>query len=122
VVNKTLKLYTCLGIFILIGSWFFREEVSMVGMTLSLCVFGINLYWISTAVYTFLESCKGEEPGNILGFLSSIRIFAFLGVILCILFAFGWVPVLIGNNLIVCSLLVTSLFFDNHDTKDQFNE
>ena len=121
-VKKTLQLYTGLGILILIGSWIFTDGDSTLGIAISLCVFGINLYWLSTAVYTFLESCKGEDTGNILGFLSSIRIFAFLGVILCILFAFGWVPVLIGNNLIVCSLLVTSLFLDNHDTKDQFNE
>lgn len=121
-VVKTLKVYFVLSVLILGGSLYFSTVKMAMGIMIALCVFGGNLYWIFKSTSIFLEACKNEQTSQSGGFLSSIRFFVFIVSILFILLAFGWVPVLIGNSLIVCTLLGTTLFSYYLDTKDPFNE
>ena len=121
-VALTLKVYSFLSTVIVFLSLFWGDQETTVGIVLSLFIFGGNLYWISRSVDAFLTSCKGEKTSSILGFLSSFRILIFLLSIFGILVAFGWVPVLIGNSLVVCTLLGSALAFEHLDRKDKFNE
>ena len=121
-VALTLKVYAVLSTLIIISSWYWYDGSTTLGLVLSLSVFGGNLYWISRSVDGFLQSCKGDQSSNFLGFLSSFRILIFLLSIFGILVAFGWVPVLIGNSLVVCTLLGSALVFEHLDRKDDFNE
>jgi hypothetical protein len=121
-VVKTLKVYCVLSVLILGGSLYVSTVKMAMGIMIALCVFGGNLYWISKSTSIFLEACKNEQTSQSGGFLSSIRFFVFIVSILFILLVFGWVPVLIGNSLIVCTLLGTTLFSYYLDTKDPFNE
>ena len=121
-VALTLKVYAVLSTLIIISSWYWYDGSTTLGLVLSLFVFGGNLYWISRSVDGFLQSCKGDQSSNFLGFLSSFRILIFLLSIFGILVAFGWVPVLIGNSLVVCTLLGSALAFEHLDRKDDFNE
>ena len=121
-VALALKVYAVLSTLIIFSSLYWSDESITLGLVLSLVVFGGNLYWISRSVEAFLQSCKGDESSNVLGFLSSFRILIFLLSIFGILVAFGWVPVLIGNSLVVCTLLGSALVFEYLDKKGDFNE
>ena len=121
-VTLALKVYAVLSTLIVFSSLYWSDESTTLGLVLSLMVFGGNLYWISRSVDAFLQSCKGDQSSNVLGFLSSFRILIFLLSIFGILVAFGWVPVLIGNSLVVCTLLGSALVFEHLDRKDDFNE
>ena len=121
-VTLALKVYAVLSTLIVFSSLYWSDESITLGLVLSLLVFGGNLYWISRSVDAFLQSCKGDQSSNVLGFLSSFRILIFLLSIFGILVAFGWVPVLIGNSLVVCTLLGSALAFEHLDRKDNFNE
>ena len=121
-VALALKVYAVLSTLIILSSLYWSDESITLGLVLSLVVFGGNLYWISRSVDAFLQSCKGDESSNVLGFLSSFRILIFLLSIFGILVAFGWVPVLIGNSLVVCTLLGSALALEYLDNKGDFNE
>ena len=121
-VTLALKVYAVLSTLIVFSSLYWSDESTTLGLVLSLMVFGGNLYWISRSVDAFLQSCRGDQSSNVLGFLSSFRILIFLLSIFGILVAFGWVPVLIGNSLVVCTLLGSALVFEHLDRKDDFNE
>ena len=121
-VALALKVYAVLSTLIVFSSLYWSDESNTLGLVLSLVVFGGNLYWTSMSVDAFLQSCKGDESSNVLGFLSSFRILIFLLSIFGILVAFGWVPVLIGNSLVVCTLLGSALAFEYLDKKGDFNE
>ncbi len=117
-IARVLKVYSILGCLIVLGSlwWVDLNMTFQIGITI--CVFGINLYWLSASVSTFVKACGAEESSGSSPFLSSIRLFAFLVAIILILFAFGGVPVLIGNSLTVCTLIGTVLFSHFIDRKD----
>lgn len=121
-VALALKAYAVLSTLIILSSLYWSDKSITLGLVLSLVVFGGNLYWISRSVDAFLQSCKGDESSNVLGFLSSFRILIFLLSIFGILVAFGWVPVLIGNSLVVCTLLGSALALEYLDDKGDFNE
>lgn len=121
-VALALKVYAVLSTLIILSSLYWSDKSITLGLVLSLVVFGGNLYWISRSVDAFLQSCKGDESSNVLGFLSSFRILIFLLSIFGILVAFGWVPVLIGNSLVVCTLLGSALALEYLDDKGDFNE
>ena len=121
-VALALKVYAVLSTLIVFSSLYWSDESNTLGLVLFLVVFGGNLYWTSMSVDAFLQSCKGDESSNVLGFLSSFRILIFLLSIFGILVAFGWVPVLIGNSLVVCTLLGSALAFEYLDKKGDFNE
>ena len=121
-VALALKAYAVLSTLIILSSLYWSDKSITLGLVLSLVVFGGNLYWISRSVDAFLQSCKGDESSNVLGFLSSFRILIFLLSIFGILVAFGWVPVLIGNSLVVCTLLGSALALEYLDNKGDFNE
>ena len=121
-VALALKVYAVLSTLIILSSLYWSDKSITLGLVLSLVVFGGNLYWISRSVDAFLQSCKGDESSNVLGFLSSFRILIFLLSIFGILVAFGWVPVLIGNSLVVCTLLGSALALEYLDNKGDFNE
>ena len=121
-VALTLKVYTTLSTAIVFLSWVTSDDNTTVGLAISLFIFGGNLYWITKSVDSFLESCKGGQTGSVFGFISSFRILFFLLAIFGILLAFGWVPVLIGNSLVVCTLLGSALTFEHLDRKDNIDE
>ena len=118
----TLKVYTVLSILIVFSSLYWPDDSLTVGLSLTLIIFGGNLYWLSKSVEALLKSYKGEETSTLFRFFSSFRILIFLLSIFCILVAFGWVPVLVGNSLVVSTLLGSALVFEHLDRKDNFNE
>ncbi len=121
-VSITLKVYAVLSALIICSSWYWYDASTTLGLVSSLFVFGANIYWISRSVDAFLQSCKVDGSSNAVGFLFSFRILIFLLSILVILVAFGWVPVLVGNSLVVCTLLGSALAFEHLDRKDNLNE
>ena len=121
-VSITLKVYAVLSALIICSSWYWYDASTTLGLVSSLFVFGANIYWMSRSVDAFLQSCKVGGSSNAVGFLFSFRILIFLLSILVILVAFGWVPVLVGNSLVVCTLLGSALAFEHLDRKDNLNE
>lgn len=117
-IARVLKVYSLLGCLIIFGSLWLVDVKMTFQIGITICVFGINLYWLSASVSTFVKSCASEESTGSSPFLSSIRLFVFLVAIILILFAFGGVPVLIGNSLTVCTLIGTVLFSHFIDKQD----
>ena len=122
-VALTLKVYAVLSTLIIISSWYWYDGSTTLGLVLSLVVLGGNLYWISRSVDAFLQSCKGDQTSQCFWIpfqFSNIDLYSihFFGILV----AFGWVPVLIGNSLVVCTLLGSALVFEHLDRKDNINE
>ena len=88
------------------------------GLIGTLAAFGLNAHWLTAAVSTTLKQYKNEETKGSENFIASVRFFAFLVAIIVILLAFGWVPVLVGNSLSVCTFLGTALLSNNYQTRD----
>ena len=118
----TMKVYAVSSILTVLVSVYWSDNDLTVGLVWSLIVFGINLYWMSKAVDALLKPYRGEETSPIFLFFSNFRIIIFLLSIFAILVAFGWVPVLVGNSLVVSTLLGSALVYEHLDRKDDFNE
>ena len=82
-------------------------------------IFYLNLFgWIwSSKIVVGLQNNRGNSV--ILTILSAMRVVLFFTCIIGILLAFGVVPVLIGNSIIVVSLLGTTLY---HILKDHISK
>lgn len=78
---------------------------------LSGIIFYLNLFgWIwSSKIVVNLQDNRGNSV--ILTVLSAMRVVLFFACIMGILLAFGVVPVLIGNSIIVVSLLSTTFYY-----------
>jgi len=100
-------------IFAILGYW-----SSIVPIVISIVTFGFNLWgWIWSAQLVFNE-VSGEKTSKIVQFFATLKFFIFLGSILLIFLAFGWVPVLVGNTIIVLSVLFTTLLFGIFQQED----
>lgn len=118
----TMKVYAVLSVLTVLASLYWSDDDLTVGLVWSLIVFGVNLYWMSKAVDALLKPYRGEETSPVFLFFSNFRILIFLLSIFAILVAFGWVPVLVGNSLVVSTLLGSALVYEHLDRKDSFNE
>ena len=98
----------------ILGFW-----TSMISLVISVLIFGFNLWgWIWSTELVF-RSISGEKTSKLVQFFATLKFFLFLGSILLIFLAFGWVPVLVGNTLIVLSVLITTLLFGIYQNKDK---
>ena len=95
---------------------------SIIPMILTIVIFGLNLWaWIWSVQLIFNEA-SGLKSSKIVQFFASLKFFIFIGSILLIFLAFGWVPVLVGNTIIVLSVLLTTLIFAIHQPQDVSDE
>ena len=81
-------------------------------------IFGLNLWGGIWIIQIVLEAIKNPESGSILQFFVGLKFFLFILSIIVIFLAFGWVPVLVSNSLIILTIILTTLYFEIYPEED----
>ena len=81
-------------------------------------IFGLNLWGGIWVLEIVLEAIKNPESGSVLQFFVGLKFFIFISSIIVIFLAFGWVPVLLSNSLIILTIILTTLYFAIYPEED----
>lgn len=90
-----------------------------IAMGITNSIFGLNLWGGIWAVKIVVDVIRNPESGGILQFLVGLKFFLFILSIVVIFLAFGWIPVLLSNTLIVVTILSTTLYFTIYPEEDE---
>ena len=89
-----------------------------VEMGITNVIFGLNLWGGIWVVRVVVDVLRNPDSGGVLQFLVGLKFFLFISSIIVIFLAFGWVPVLLGNTLIVVTMILTALYFAIYPEED----
>ena len=111
--HRYLQVYTVLACLISVGSLLLVDLDVVLPVVIALVVFGVNLWggiWSARVVVNSAKAPDGGD-GGILQMFVGLKFFLFISSIIVIFLAFGWVPVLISNSLIILTVVFTTLYY-----------
>lgn len=89
-----------------------------IAMGITNIIFGLNLWGAIWAVRVVVNAIQNPESVGVLQFLVGLKFFLFISSIIAIFLAFGWVPVLLSNTLIIVTIILTTLYFAIYPEED----
>lgn len=109
--QRYLQVYAFMAILTCLFSFGWMGSQLGVGMVIAVIVFGFNLWGGIWAAKIVVGISQNTDSSGLLQFLVGLKFFLFISSIIVIFLAFGWVPVLVGNSLIILTVIFTTLYY-----------